>query len=418
MTKADALTGDIALARVHEHPKIGWVAAPRVALGRSPGARTLPTWAFLLLAYAAARILSTGVLFVMWAVSRDWPANATDGGPTFLGFLSSWDVQWYERVAMQGYPSELPIDENGDVTQNTWAFFPVFPTIVRGVMLVTGLEFPVAGMIVAIVFGALATLALHRMLLQHFPQQQAVWGAVFFAFGPLAFLFQVAYAESMFLFFMFCALAALVSRHYLVMIPFALAASFTRPGALALAAALGLQGIVRLARRQPILKSEWLTVGTAIVLITAAALFWPVLAAQVTGDPSAYFDTELGWWRDYIGRVVFIPFTPSFLFYGLIFGWLGVVCVVVVLAAVTFWLTRPSTRRLGVDIWTYSVMYMAYLLAVFLPTQSLIRMLLPLSPLLGHPGLSATRRRRGWTMAVSIALQPVVIVLLWIVYPP
>lgn len=418
MTKADVRdlrTADIALARVHEHPRIGWVRSPRIPL---PGGRELPTWAFLLVAYAAARILTSGILAAMWALTRDTSIAFFDGGDSFWGFLTSWDVQWYQRVALKGYPTELPIDANGDVTQNTWAFFPLYPAAVRVVMAMTGLDFEVSATILAIVFGALATLALHRMLIQHFPPHQAVWGALFFAFSPLSFLLQVGYAESMFLTFVFCALAALVSRHYLVMIPFALVASFTRPGALALAAALGIQGIVRLARRQPINRGEWITVGSAILLITAAALFWPMLAAQVTGDPSAYFDTELGWWRDYIGRVIFIPFTPSFLFYGLIFGWLGIVCVVVVLLAVTFWLTRPSTRRLGVDIWTYSVMYMAYLLAVFLPTQSLIRMLLPLSPLLGHPGLSATRRRRAWTLGVSVALQPVAILLLWVIYPP
>ena len=170
-------------------------------------------------------------------------------------------MQWYRRVAFEGYPLELPIDANGDVLQNTWAFFPVFPAIVRGVMAVTGGGYDVAAMAVAIVFGLLATLALHRMLVQHFAPTQALWGALFFAFGPLSWMLQVGYAETMFLFFLFCALAAMVSRRYFIMIPFALVASFTHPGTLALAAALGLQGILRLARRQRILWHEWLTVG-------------------------------------------------------------------------------------------------------------------------------------------------------------
>ncbi|CAN5337547.1 hypothetical protein BH11ACT3_BH11ACT3_19160 [soil metagenome] len=415
-TKGNAVleTGDIALARVHEHPVVGWIRTPRISLR----GRSIPTWIVLLAAYVAARVLTTGFLAAVWALTKDqWFAHF-DGGPGFDGFLQSWDVQWYQRVGIEGYPVELPIDENGDVTQNPWAFFPIFPAVVRGLMALTGLGFPSAGMIVAIVFGATATLALHRMLVQHFPARQAFWGAVFFAFGPLSFLLQVAYSEGMFLTFMFCALAAMVSRRYLLMIPFALVASFVHPGALALAAALGLQGIVRLARKQPIKWQEWVTAGAAIALITAAALSWPVLIAQITGDPSGYFDTELSWWRDFIGRVIFVPFTPFFLFYGIIFGWLGIVVVVVCLLGIIFWLTRPSTRRLGVDIWTYSVMYMAYLLAVFLPTQSLLRMLLPLSPLLGHPGLSATRRRRVITLTVSIAAQPISILFLWVIYPP
>ena len=83
-----------------------------------------------------------------------------------------------------------------------------------------------------------------------------------------------------------------------------------------------------------------------------------------------------------------------------------------------FWLTRRSTRRYGADLWTFSAAYIAYLVAVFLPTQSLIRQLLPLSPLLGHPGLSRTRRRRIISLTVSIVLQPVAILVLWVVYPP
>jgi hypothetical protein len=117
--------------------------------------------------------------------------------------------------------------------------------------------------------------------------------------------------------------------------------------------------------------------------------------------------------------VIFVPFTPFYLLYGMLWGWFGYALVTVVLAAVVFWLSRRSTRALGVDIWTYTVMYIAYLVAVFLPTQSLIRMLLPLSPLLGHPGLSATPRRR-WIvlLAGALPLQAFSVFWLWVVYPP
>jgi hypothetical protein len=383
------------------------------------GSRHLPVWVVLVGVFAASRLVSTGVLALLWATTQGAWFSHYDGGSGFWEYLQSWDVQWYRRVAFEGYPHELPIDANGDVKQNTWAFFPVYPAIVRGLIAVTGFDYYVAATVVAVVFGLLATLALHRMLAQHFAPTQALWGAIFFASGPLSWMLQLGYAESTYLFFLFCALAAMVSRHYLLMIPFALVASFTHPGTLALAAALGLQGILRLARKQRILWHEWVTVGTAILLITAAALFWPVLIAQITGDPSGYFDTELGWWRQYLGRVIFVPFTPFYLLYGSLWGWFGYALVTVVLAAVVFWLTRPSTRALGVDVWTFTVMYIAYLVAVFLPTQSLIRMLLPLGPLLGHPGLSSTARRR-WTVLLlgALPIQAFAVFWLWVVYPP
>ncbi|CAN5464666.1 hypothetical protein BH09ACT4_BH09ACT4_03250 [soil metagenome] len=412
---AQQQVADRAPARGHEHPRVSWVSAPRVRIA----GRDLRVWVVLVGVFIASRLVSTGVLALLWATTQGAWFSHYDGQPGFWGFLQSWDVQWYHRVAFHGYPNELPIDANGDVKQNTWAFFPVYPVLVRGLMAVSGLDYYVAATVVAVVFGLLATLALHRMLVQHFAPTQALWGAIFFASGPLSWMLQLGYAESTYLFFLFCALAAMVSRHYLLMIPFALVASFTHPGALALAAALGLQGIFRLVRRQRILWHEWVTVGVAIFLITAAALFWPVLIAQITGDPSGYFDTELGWWRQYLGRVIFVPFTPFYLLYGSLWGVWGWLLVTFVLAAVVFWLSRRSTRALGVDIWTYSVMYIAYLVAVLLPTQSLIRMLLPLGPLLGHPGLSSTPRRR-WTVLLlgALPIQAFGVFWLWVVYPP
>jgi len=382
--------------------------------------RLVPVTVVLIVGYLLARLLTTGLLALAWWAFPDGPWAhayfATE--PSFLGFLNTWDTRWYQQIVLHGYPSRLPIDAVGDVRYNTWAFFPVFPGIVKGVMAVTGLGFEVVSVAVATVFGGAATVALHRVLLVQFKRTQALWGAILFAFGPVSFLLQLGYAESTFLFFLFVALWFMLRRRYLAMIPFALVASFTHPGALALGAAIGFQGLHRLWRRNPIPHREWITGIVAIIAIVAAALLWPVLVTAITGDPSGYFDTELAWWRAYLGRVIFVPFTPFFLFYGDLWGVWGILLVVVVLAAVVFWLTRRSTRNYGADLWTFTAAYIAYLVAVFLPTQSLIRQLLPLSPLLGHPGLSRTRRRRVITLAASVVLQAVAICVLWVVYPP
>ena len=382
--------------------------------------RVVPVTVVLLAAYVGARLLTTGLLALAWWLFPDapWSHAYFAPEPGFLGFLNTWDTRWYQQIVEHGYPRMLPIDDVGDVKYNTWAFFPVFPGIVKGLMAVTGLGFNVVSIAVATVFGGAATIALHRVLLVQFKRTQALWGALLFAFGPLSFLLQLGYAESTFLFFLFVALWFMLRKRYLAMIPFALVASFTHPGALALGAAIGFQGIHRLWRRNPIPHREWITGIAAIVVIVGAALFWPVLVTAVTGDPSGYFDTELAWWRAYLGRVIFVPFTPFFLFYGDLWGIWGIALVVVVLAAVVFWMTRRSTRTYGADLWTFTAGYIAYLVAVFLPTQSLLRQLLPLSPLLGHPALSSTRRRRIVSLAVSVALQPIAIYLLWVVYPP
>jgi hypothetical protein len=98
-------------------------------------------------------------------------------------------------------------------------------------------------------------------------------------------------------------------------------------------------------------------------------------------------------------------------------GWLGVVAAAVLIAVLAVGLVRRS-GRLGLELQTYTIGYVAYLVAVFLPQQSSFRMLLPLSPLFADAQLSATRRRVVVTIVASVVLQAVAVVLLWTLWAP
>jgi len=55
---------------------------------------------------------------------------------------------------------------------------------------------------------------------------------------------------------------------------------------------------------------------------------------------------------------------------------------------------------------------------VLLPQQSIIRTLMPISPILGVPWISTSTARRRTLLALCIALQPVGVLVLWTVgYP-
>ena len=154
------------------------------------------------------------------------------------------------------------------------------------------------------------------------------------------------------------------------------------------------------------------------VSTAVAGLAWPLIASAVTGFPGAYVQTELSWWTGFVGRVAFIPLTPWFMLtvkYASVFGALLVFAVIV---GFVWMLTRPSVRALGTEMIAYAASFGLYLFAVFLPQQSLFRLLLPLSPLLGASGLTHSRRARTNALGIGIALQPVAIVLLWFIgYP-
>ena len=380
--------------------------------------RAVPLWAALVSMYALSRLVSTGMLLLAYLLPHQRPAGYPAFTPGIEGFVLSWDAEWYERIATSGYPAQLPIGPDGHVLPNPWAFFPVFPALTRGVMAVTGLPFWIAASALATVAGGAAVVALHRVVRLRFGSRAAWWAAVLFAFGPMAWLLQLGYAESLFLFLMFSALAAMMRRRYVIMLPFAILASFTHPGALALGAALTIKAAVRLWRRQPIRLRHWFGGVATTLVVVLAGVAWPFIAAAVTGDPTAYFDTEFAWWADFIGRGPLIPFSPAFLLYGRLFGVWGVLLVAWILALFVLFMIGREGRRLGTDLWAFVFSYVGYLAAVFLPTQSLFRMMLPLAPVYGHPVFTGAPWRRWTTLAVGVALQLPAIEILWVVYPP
>ncbi len=378
-------------------------------------------WTTPLLLWLASRVVSTALLATVYVVAtaNGWTFASYRRDPSFFTFSGSWDASFYRIIAQHGYPTTLPLDDAGHVAPNAWAFLPVFPALVRVVMPLTGGAFWVAGVLVSALAGAGACVLLYRLVLAVGCSHRARWATALFAFAPTGFLLQVAYAESTFLLLLFGALLALVRRRYWLVAPLGLVAAFTKPGVLALAVALAVHLVVRwVQERRALPVRDAVAIVVSGLVVAAAGLAWPVIASAVTGRPNAYLDTELSWWVGFVGRQHFAPLTPWFTMAGTWLGPLGIVLVVAVLAgAVWFW-WRRDVRALGIDVWAFTASYGLYLVAVFLPQQSLPRLLMPMAPLLGSDVFVRTRRRAVTWLVVGVCLQPVAIVLLWFLgYP-
>nr|WP_254281021.1 mannosyltransferase family protein [Frigoribacterium sp. VKM Ac-2836] len=438
------------------------------------------SWRSVLVVYLASRLFSTSVLFAVYEIAKLAGATFITPGSdrSFLDFTSSWDADRYRTIALHGYPSTLPTDATGEVLPNEWAFLPVFPYLCHLVMVATGMDFTVAAPLLATVFGAAAAIVLYRLLVTKVGHTGAVWAVLLFCFGPMAFVMSVGYAESLFLLLMFGGLLAMQRRNYPLVAAAGIVASFVRPGALALALALGIHLIVRwhTERERPearptaaasavagsrstegdgtrritgigtappalvlaartsarraraglrefvvggrLPRRELTTIVVAGLAMAAAGLAWPVVAHVVTGQSDAYLETEMAWWVDYVGRPVFVPLTPWFLLAGRWLGIGGIVLVLAIIASFTFWMTRRSTLRLGHEVVAFVAGFFAYLVAVFLPQQSLFRLLMPLSPLLGSPAISSRPWLRRAMLLGGAALQPVAVVLVFIFTAP
>ncbi|QIG39793.1 hypothetical protein G5T42_10110 [Microbacterium sp. 4R-513] len=394
-------------------------------LGPRQGTTPLePGWAApVVLVWALGRLVNLALLLTAYAVSQigHWPFGP-DGetAPSFLRFLSGWDADRYGEIASVGYPVMLPVDAAGAVQMNNWAFLPLLPILERVLASATGMPWQLAGVVISLVASGAACVVLYA-LLRHVTSARASWWAVvLFSLGPLSFVFVLGYAESLFLLLIFSALLLAVRRRYLLIAPLGVAAAFTRPGALALALALGILLIGRwmLRTEDPLPRSEVVGLVVSGLATATAGLMWPVVADLVTGEPGAYVQTEMAWWVPFLGGGELVPLAP-----GLVMGWtwlgpLGVLIILGAVAAAFRWIASGPVRALGLEVVGFALSYTLYLFAVFLPTQSLPRLVLPLAPLLADDRLSRTRRRRAWSLAISIALQVVAVFLLWTLANP
>lgn len=399
--------------------------------------------------YAVSRVFSTvllgiGMLVVVlhgwhlpWLTttpsfeltSHGWSPHV----PSFADISAMWDSSHYAGIARSGYPTVLPRSANGQITPNNWAFLPVYPLLVGAVQWLFGTGFAATGVVVSLLFGGAATVMLYLVVRDRVGYRPAWFAATLFAFGPLAFVLQLAYAESLFLFLFFSALYLMQRRRYGWLLVPAVLAAFTRPGALALGLALAVVFVVRLraARRAPIADeqpeaasrrdlaadpfpiAERLKLAAAAVVTALAGVAWPVIAWAATGVANAYTATELSWRYGFLGHTEFHPFTGWFEL-----GWryLGVGGVLIMTAAVVLfalWVGRRSIRSLGSEILATGASYALYLLAVFMPQQSIFRVAIPLAPLMGDPGITQRAWLRRLVLIVAIVAQPVCVGVLW-----
>jgi hypothetical protein len=372
----------------------------------------------ILLLWLVARALNFALLWGFYEISRAgrW-VFGPDGGyaTSFLHFLTEWDAARYLQIAEDWYPTSLPMNLSGDVLPNNWAFLPVFPMMERFLATVTGMPMALAGVIISTAASLGATWVLYLIMRRSAPPQAAWWAIVFFSFAPLSFVFVLGYAESLFLLLTFLGLLFAMQRRYWLILPVGLTLAFTRPGALALALALGIVFVARFLRRgvDPFPARQWVALFTSGMLTALAGLSWTQIANHVTGTRNAYIRTETGWWLGSVGNDEFIPLTPWFRQAGTHLGVFGIILVIALMVGFAALIWSKSVRRLGFVVVAYAFSYGLYLFAVFLPQNSTFRLMMPLSPLLADDRFSSRPRVRRGILVGCLVLQVVSVWLLW-----
>ncbi len=130
-----------------------------------------------------------------------------------------WDAQWYERIATGGYPQPLPVDPvSGRITYSAWAFFPLFPTLLRP-LLALGLPFEAAALLLNLGLGWVAMVLIWRIFglaVHAAPQFQrdrlALVAAALWCFYPATGILLVPYSEALAVVLIVAAIVMLLRR--------------------------------------------------------------------------------------------------------------------------------------------------------------------------------------------------------------
>lgn len=373
--------------------------------------RLIHWWVKVLVIFAASRIVTTGILLAYASMQGQ---NAWTGpSPGYFDFAAIWDGHWYYIISAVGYPTDLPLTDEGQVGESAWAFMPAYPAIVRVIMLLTAAPFPVVAVVVSVGFALGAALMFYRLMHLMLPGSTALFSVVLFCFAPLSPILQVAYAESMHVFLLTLALYLLLQRRYWLMLPVIAVMCLTRPSGLAFALTMLLHVGWRWWRRRtdefPVReRAASVTVGLFSAFMGIA---WLLIAWALTGSPTAYTDTELAWRAAYVGYGELVPFAPWLQATGFWAPWFGmpqplliVLLCLIVAAFFALLFTRPL-QRLGVDLRFWLASYALYLLAVFFPQSSTFRLLVPMFPALGALALPRSVFYRVGIVLLAIAGQ-------------
>jgi hypothetical protein len=358
-----------------------------------------PAWVQVLVAYAGSRVVA-GILIELAARFAQNPAGVGDLHPDYLDLVVVWDGDWYRQIAEQGYPSSLPHALQGNVDYNGWAFFPVFPLLVRAVLL-TGLPFSVAASLVNLVAGAAAALVLWQLFRaratsrEH--QRLAVLAVGLWCVLPPAPVLQVAYSEALAALLLAAFLLLVVRRRYVWAVPVVLLLGLTRAIAAPLAVVVLWHAVRRWRTRDrdPWPPRERWAVLSLAAATAASALLWPLLVGLATGVPSAFFQTQAAWGQKPSDG----PFVPWVVWAWDQMGVVGVLLLIGIVVAGIRQLAGRHTAWLADDLRVFGVVYPLYLLSVVRPITSMWRFLLLDLPIAAALASAAARGSLGRTLS-------------------
>ena len=336
--------------------------------------------------------------------------SAHPDSPGYLGLITNWDGQWFERIATNAYHLPAAGDPHGKDALWAFAFLPVFPTLVGAMMTVTGLSFGVCVTIVNLIAGGTAMVVMF-VLVERLAGRFAAGVTVLFVNSFVAApLFQAAYSESIALLLVCTALLLLARRRYGWAVVAVLLLTLTRLVTPPLAVVVLVHAFVRYRNRSkdPIRRGEIVGMAVLAVVSAASVSLWSTITNAITSGVKAT-GANRGSVSNAVASGRFGWFTNAYEH----IGWIGVIGLALLVVLFVVLALSRLTRSWGVELRAWFAIYPIFLLFVAGVHTGMVRYLLLAFPLglllIGSPEPGTIPRRRAALVVavciISLALQ-------------
>ncbi|MEV6115266.1 mannosyltransferase family protein [Streptomyces sp. NPDC052109] len=330
--------------------------------------------------FAAVRL--TGVVLVVLV-------DLCAGRPFGKSLTHAWDSVWYLHIAQHGYGSRLRISGSGAV-QTDWAFFPLYPGLIRTVSRLLDVTAGEAGLLVSWSSAVLAAYGIYAIGHHLYDRTVATALVALWAVLPQSVVLTLAYTEPLFTACAAWSLYAVLRHRWLAAGSLAMLAGLARPNGIAAAVAVAGTAVHDVVRRR-IRVTPALLVGTLLApLGWVGYVLW---VGEQTGDVlHGYLHVQSAWDSRLDLTVGPLRFLRSMPLQGSAVPY-PVALATVVAAIVSFCLL--CLDRVPLPLVVFASVLLLLVVAVSGPFSSKPRFLLPAFPLLIPPARALARAWRA-----------------------
>jgi hypothetical protein len=240
-------------------------------------------------------------------------ANHAMGHPLVKNLAHAWDARWYLHIATYGYGDLIMITRRGAV-QTDWAFFPLYPGLIRALTTVLPLTPGKAALTVAWTAAVVAAWGVYRIGDHLYGRAVATALVALWAVLPQSVELTIAYTESLFSALAAWSLYCVLRGRWLWAGSLAALAGLSRPSGFAVAVAVAVGGtyeVVRQRGRVP------LGLWAGCLLAPLGWLGYVLWVGRRTGNLlDGYFEVQSAWNSRFDFGVGSLRFLKSLLLHG------------------------------------------------------------------------------------------------------